>query len=867
MIAGAILFAFTYKAFKKSPASNTVHSNPSMEEEQKDANHLAPNEWYYSDRNYPDYDASPGLYQQRIRATIANDKTTSRSHRGLDYPWTVEGPGNIGGRVNTIAIDPVDPDIILIGYSQGGMYRTENGGADWKPVFDDQVSLAISHIAFDPHHHEHVFATTGDVNITGYPFLGSGIYQSEDSGNHWTNTGLNGTGILSKVVIDPNNDKIIYVGSMGYPSQNGDEKGLFRSVDGGHQWNKVLTIDDSTGVIDLVSDPVRPGFVYASSWTRLRSNRKSTTLGPGTSLYRSKDFGASWENLVNQLPGGMHSRTSVEISFDGTLFISYMGYVESGECAGYGESLTGIYKSVDGGELWENVPADPSVGLPCDLFGSFGWYFEAMKVNPEDPMDITLMGVDMYRTFDGGFSWFLSAPEWWMYEVHADKHVLEFANGQMYLGTDGGAYKTAADQSDPWVDFENIPSTQFYRTAFDPHQPDQYVGGAQDNGTSSGNDSKINEWSRLFGGDGFQPRFDPTEPQWAYYMTQNGDIHWTPDQNNYELLDKGLVGPRYWDMPFVMSSQDPKILFCGTSNVYKMDMRDTSRTWKLISPDLTRGDTLLGSRPPTITSLAQSPVDELRLYAGTQDGKVWTTPDGGMNWNDITFGTPGFYVTSITCSTIDPLTVFVTYSGYRDNDNNPYLFRSKNAGQNWVSLGVNLPMLGANSMLILPGWEDQVLFVATDGGVYVSFNDGVMWDRLGSGFPYMPVYDLEYNPVMNTIVAATFSRGLMTFPVEELDLVNGLGNEIKNNRVNKISIYPTLVDDHFVIDFTGFGNGDEIKISLLSLTGYVVKEYKVVRDGEDTMNINIGNEIPEGVYYVHFSDKYGSDLLGVVIKI
>ncbi len=868
ILAGMVLLA------RKWPAkigNQILHSAPveSFEDQdsKKDNDHLAPDELFYLDRNYPDYNASPELFHQHLKQLMKADKVAVRSHRGLDYPWTVEGPGNIGGRVNTIAVDPLNPDIILLGYSQGGMYRTDNSGLDWKPVFDDQISLSISNISFDPHHPQRVFATTGDVNISGYPFLGSGIYRSDDDGLHWTYIGLEGTGVLSKVAVDPNDENIIYAGSMGYPSRKGNERGFFRSVDGGAHWDKTLTIDDSTGIIDLVTDPVRPGYVYACGWTRLRSNKISTTIGPGTDLYRSKDFGATWENIIDILPGGLHSRTSIDITADGTLLLSYMGFVDDTDCFGFNESLKGIYKSIDGANTWSRITADQSVGLPCDLFGSFGWYFEALKVNPEDANDISLLGVDLYRTLDGGATWFLAAPEWWRYEVHADKHDLVFANGKMYLGTDGGAYSCPIDQSQPWQDIENIPSTQFYRTAFNPHQPDQYIGGAQDNGTSIGNASMLNEWYRLYGGDGFQPRFDPTEPSWAYYMIQYGDIAWTMDGFNFIKLDSGLIGTRYWDMPFVMSTQEPKILYCGTNQVFRMDMRDTIPIWKSISPDLTRGDTILGSRYPAITAIALSDLDVNRLYAGTQDGKIWTTPDGGMNWIDITDGTPGYYVTSITCSTKNPEGLITTYSGYRDNDNTPYIFKSDNAGASWSSLGANVPMLGVNSMLILPGWNDEVLFAATDVGVYVSFNGGIMWDRLGSEFPYMPVYDLEYNPVKNTIVAATFSRGLMTFPVEELDLVNGVGAEIQNSALSGIQIYPTIVNDHITVDFEKYhGDMDHMIILLVDISGYVIDEFKIVQSPVRRMNLRFRENIPQGIYFIQISNQGSSMMCSRMVK-
>jgi photosystem II stability/assembly factor-like uncharacterized protein len=326
VVLGVLLTVAILKRDKRERANR-----PEEQEIGKAGDRLGPNELFYLDRNYPQATFNERTYLSRLERQMALDARTPRSRRGLDHPWTIEGPGNLGGRVNAIAVHPDDPAVIYIGYSQGGVYRTTDAGVTWTPIFDDQPSMSIAHITIDPHNPNRVWVATGDVNISGYPHIGTGLYRSDDAGNSWQRVGLANTGVLSKVVVDPFNADIVYAGSMGYPSSKGDQRGLFRSTDGGSSWSKTLTIDDSTGVIDVVADPTIAGRIYASAWTRLRSNKINTTIGPGTGLYRSDDYGATWANVTNGLPEGEHSRTSIEMTNDGRLFISYLGPIDAGE--------------------------------------------------------------------------------------------------------------------------------------------------------------------------------------------------------------------------------------------------------------------------------------------------------------------------------------------------------------------------------------------------------------------------------------------------------------------------------------------------------------------------------------------------------
>lgn len=306
-------------------------------------------------------------------------------------------------------------------------------------------------------------------------------------------------------------------------------------------------------------------------------------------------------------------------------------------------------------------------------------------------------------------------------------------------------------------------------------------------------------------------------------LTQYGEVWFSGNGGlDFDPFNQGLSGTRFWDMPFIRSPHDPYVLFGGSDRVFKLDMSLDIKEWTPISPDLTKQQTILSGRYPALTAIAQSALDSLRMYAGTQDGLVWTTGDGGMNWTNITDGTPGSFVTSIEASTIDTEGVFVTFSGYRENDHNPYIFQSDDAGLKWKALGDDLPLMAVNNIFIMPESEDTILIAGTDGGVYVSFDKGDQWDRVGTNMPYFPVYDVDYNPVQQTIIAATFARGIMTFPVEELQIETGTHDVVENSLA--VNIYPTLVTHEIFVDVQDENlSGKNLVFSLLDQNGRVLE--------------------------------------------
>lgn len=747
-----LLVTFIYIKFNDLPSKNK-----SIDPDSKLKQKLYPFEDHFLMKQYPNNPIDLAHYERSMHEAIRFSQSSGNRTKGA---WITEGPGNLGARINTIAVNPSNNNHILVGYSCGGIYLTTNGGDSWISVFDNQTFLSIGDIVFDPLDHNVVYAGTGDPNVSGYPFIGNGFYKSENGGLTWKYLGLKDTRIISQIRVSRQNNKIIYVGSMGIPFYPDDNRGLYKSTDGGNSWNKILYINDSTGVADIVLHPFNDNIVYATTWTRLRSNRISIVSSTESAIYRSKDGGASWEKLENGLPTDENSRIGIDISPSNPNVL----YACIADAKNF--NLKGIYSSSNGGDTWTSLDIEDNP--VAQNYGGFGWYFGKIRINPVNHQDVFLLGVDLYRTLDGGKSWELAAPEWWTYDVHSDKHDLIFAGNQVFLTTDGGAYRSSITNLD-WYDIENIPTTQFYRVAHNPHNPDYVYGGAQDNGTTGGNQNTKDVWERLFGGDGFQAIFHPTNPEIYYYETQNGSIYATKNGgNNFENITSSLPRwePRNWDTPYIMSLANPDVLYTGTNKIYK-NITGTEAKWTEISSDLT--DPASNFLRHNISCIAQSPIDSQILAVGTSDAKVWITPNDGTTWIDITEGLPDRYVSHVHFSSLGNL--YVSFTGYRDNDNSPYLFTSDDLGKNWKIIQSNLPKISINNIITAPGIDrkDEYVFVATDAGVFYTEDGAQSWKSLGDNMPNIPVYDLKLDPINLRIIAGTFGKSIMTFDLKQIN--------------------------------------------------------------------------------------------------
>jgi photosystem II stability/assembly factor-like uncharacterized protein len=811
---------------------------------------LKPHDEFFLSRAYPFDDFGLKAYDKALRQA-ALSRADKNFLPGFDLPWDTKGPANLGARINTVIAHPANEQIMLVGFSDGGIFKTTNGGQHWYPVFDDQAFLAIGCLAYHPTNPDIVYAGTGDPNIGSYVTVGGGLYRSEDGGESWYLLGLPEQRIISRIVIDPENSETIYVGSMGLPFERNNDRGLYRSTDGGNTWQQVLFVSDQAGIIDLVMDPFNPQVLYAASWDRIRTSTESIVEGPHARIYKTTDAGTTWIQLSGGLPLTDMGRIGLAVSqtTPNRVFALYVGL---------DRNVHNIFRSDNAGQSWAQLlnPASFSP-LPENALGGFGWFFGQLRVSPLNDQELYVLGVDMYRSLDGGNNWELCTPPWFFYSVHADKHDMIFTpSGARILATDGGLYRSLGEPMiDTWEDIEDIPTTQFYRVACNPHQPDWYYGGAQDNGSTGGPELSY-EWPRIFGGDGFQMRFRNDDPDIMYCETQNGGIrvslnagtNWFSATAGIEAQDR-----RNWDMPYFLSQHNPDVLYTGTYRAYQSSAGPIPE-WTPISEDLTDGN-VFGSAFHTISAIDESPLVQGLLYAGTSDGNLWRFDNG--EWISISEGLPKRYVTDIQPSPSMPDRVYVSFSGYRDNEFVPRIYRSDDRGNTWLSISADLPDLAINDLFVLPMYSDSVLFVATDGGVYGSLDAGESWGRLGNNMPIVRVFHLELNPASNELVAGTFARAIMAYPLDSIQPQQETPVAVREAPVyqgGKLHIWPNPATSVCQVSFHTMGY-PEYELVLLDAQGRLVRQYRAQQSGEVQQPIPLLGLTP-GIYTVKVKLKH-----------
>jgi len=723
------------------------------------------NDHFFALRNYPE--TAPDLNAYENQLNKIKERKTLKAAKRNEADWRLEGPTNIGGRINTVAVHPNNTNIMLAGAAKGGIFKTTNDGLTWNPVFDDFLQLSISKIVYDPNNSDIIYAGTGDANISGYPSVGDGIYKSIDGGDTWKRIGLTFKHVIADIYIAPQNSNIIYVASMGVPYERDRNRGLYKSTNGGTTWRQVLFVSESAGIIDMDVDPNNPNTIYAAAWNRIRNNTESLTKGTDAKIYKSVNGGGSWEQLTNGLPFGKFSRIGLAMSNQNSKKL-YATYVDSLH------RYHNTYKTIDGGETWTELEYNSE---QINAYGGpgqdFGWYFGKIRVAPDNDDILYLLGVNLWEVSENGENWRNVMGN--STSVHVDNHDMQFIDSKTAIvATDGGLYKGELNSNGNWLfkDADDIAVSQFYRVSVNPHKSGLYTGGLQDNGTIEGNYLSINAWQRVWGSDGFTVQFLKNNENIRYVSVQNGNLYilknYGTSSESSRSFNSGIdpTDRTNWDTPFLVSQHNDNIMYRGTFRMYKNENSEEAN-WTAISEDLTDG-IILNKRYHTITTISESPLSANVLMAGTVDANVWITKDGGENWDAIYSGLPERYITSVKNSYENEAIIYVTQSGYKDNDDNPYIFKSTNYGECWRSISGNLPLVALNDIEIYDNGLDNVLFVATDGGVFYSNNGGVYWEFMNGLMPSVPVYDIQIDYENERLVAGTHARSMYSYPIEDI---------------------------------------------------------------------------------------------------
>ena len=692
------------------------------------------------------------------------------------------GPAFMSGRIADIAINPNDPNQWYVAVGSGGVWKTNNAGNTWKPIFDDQSSYSIGCVIIDPSDQSVIWVGTGE-NVGGrHVGYGDGVYRSMDGGASWQNLGLKESQHISKIIVHPENSDIVWVAAQGPLWSKGGDRGLYKTTDGGKKWKKVLGDDEWIGVTDILIDPRDPNVLYAATWQRNRNIAAYMGGGPGSGIYRSTDSGETWEKLCKGLPNSNMGKIGLAISPQNPDVI--YAAIELDRRTG------GVYRSADGGHTWEKR-SDTVSG------GTGPHYYQELYASPHQFDRIYLADVRMQVSNDGGKT-FTSMKE----ELkHSDNHALAFRSDDpdyLLVGTDGGLYESF-DLAENWQFIDNLPVTQFYKVAVDDAEPFYNIyGGTQDNSTQAG-PSRTNwtygirnsDWFLTIGNDGHQPATEPGNPDIVYSESQEGFLN-RVDLTNGEILliqpqpEAGGEFERFnWDSPILVSPHQPTRIYYASQRVWRSDNRGDS--WIPISGDLTRHqeritlpimgktwswdapwDFLAMSTCNTITSLAESPLQEGLIYAGTDDGLIQVTEDGGTNWRRIEVGSlPNVpqtaFVNDIKADLFDVNTVYVALDNHKFGDLNPYLLKSTDRGKSWTSIKGNIPDRTLVWRVVQDHVKPNLLFAGTEFGIYFTIDGGGRWIKLKGGVPTIPFRDLAIQRRENDLVGASFGRGFFIF--------------------------------------------------------------------------------------------------------
>jgi photosystem II stability/assembly factor-like uncharacterized protein len=780
-------------------------------------------------------------------------KPEDKLFKGMKYRMI--GPFR-GGRSLTAAGIPGDPTTYYFGATGGGVWKSTDGAMTWSPIFDKEGSGAIGSLAVANSDHNTIYVGTGEACIRGNISHGDGVYKSLDGGKSWKNIGLHDSRAIGKVIINPNNPDIVFVAALGHPYGSNTERGIFRTIDGGKTWDKVLYKDENTGGVDVAFDPHNPNILFAALWQARRTSWSMTSGGPGSGLYRSNDGGTTWKRLDEHgLPKGPYGRIGIAVAANSDRVYAL---IEAHNPDG------GLYRSDDAGESWDFV--NPSHSL-----WQRPWYYMHIIADPANENVVYIMDVDAYKSTDGGHLFNkIKVP-------HGDNHGLWIDpkdTRRMIASNDGGVTVTL-DGGKNWSHEDNQPTAQFYHVTTDTATPYRVYGAQQDSGTvaiaSRSDDGAIDrsDWYDVGGGEAGYIAPYPPDPNIVYAADYQGNITRfdkhigqvkaiteQPELSDAHGADK--LGHRFqWTAPVLISSHDPNTLYHAGERLFKTT--DGGVHWQAISPDLTRNDkskqhvsggeiTLDDSGTEyydTIFALAESPITKGLLWVGTDDGLVQITRDEGKTWTNITpKDLPEWSrISQIEASPHDAATAYVAVDRHQSDDLQPYIYKTRNYGQSWTKLTNGIPDGSFVRVVREDPKKRGLLYAGTENGVYVSFNDGADWRPFKLNLPTTPVHDLVIKD--NDLVVATHGRAFWI--VDDVSPLRQFSEDVAKKNVYLYTPAPAYriqagaEGEHHPSKRTGQNppvgaviyfflkdapkEGTETKLEILDASGKVIRKY------------------------------------------
>ena len=752
---------------------------------------LAPDEWLSLRRLHNGPPTKDQLNRsQRQRDALAQDAVLLQQGRSSGGMWSELGPDNIGGRILDIAWDTQSTDTFYTATASGGLWKTTNNGQNFELIWPQQFAQAIGAVAVDSV--GRIYAGVGEGAPSGNnPTQGEkGVYVSDDGGASWQLSGLADSSRIGRIRIDPTNSQRVFVAATGPVWEGGGERGIYRSTDGGSNWELVLAgLNDTTGGAEVFVDPLNPSRVFAVMWDHIRSASFRRLGGDGSGVFRSLDGGDTWTRLAGGLPPQNPDVGRIGLGMSpqdpDRLYATYI------DATGF---FTAFYRSDDGGDTWTQQPANSNL---ANSQSSFGWWFGRTFVDPTDKDRVYVAGVTLQRSTSGGSGWLSAANG-----VHVDHHAMAWhptiAN-KVVLGNDGGLYQSL-NNGGSWSKYQGQPFTQFYTVAVSQQAANRVMGGTQDNNCIRNYpQSGQFEWNAIGCGDGLEVLINPLDDNDVFACSQRGFCaRYAQGGSSYSYAIGPLGSRRAWKTPLVFDPVNPQILYYGAERVYRSVNSGASFT--AISPDLTDGDPIPTDNFTfgTLSTIAPAASDSQVIYAGADDSSLWRTVDGGTNWESMQSpDLPDRWVTKLIVDPLDANHVFATFNGYQAADYTPYVFETLNGGASWIDITHNLPQAPVNSVLLDATGR---LVVATDLGVYYTYVGGTQWFMLGTNLPTAPSMELALRNSDSVLHVATFGRGMWSIPLMTNDIdSDGVPDEIDNcvDRANA---------DQLDTNGDGFGN-------------------------------------------------------------